>query len=114
MAAATAATVTSRATIVLSLIRISSWSFYCRLGHFKCFRAGVQTDLPAQRHRRHVLAMADRHVRDRRNAERGDQLVEDLLDRERRLRALRERLRLQVHVRAEHEAGRVVELAGAD
>src|SRR5215208_10990 len=111
---ATAATVTSRATIVLSLIPISSWSSYCRLGHFKCFRARVQPHLPAQRHRRHVLAVADRHVRDRRDAQRRDQLVEDLLDRERRLRALRDRLRLQVHARAEHEAGRFVELAGAD
>src|SRR3954453_16591687 len=114
IAATAVATVTSRATIVLSLIPISSCSLYGRLGHFQGLRGRIQPHLRAERHRRHVLAVSDRHVRDRRDAQRRDQLVEDLLDRERRLRSLRKRLRLQVHVGPEHEPGRVVELAGAD
>src|SRR5215213_8591819 len=101
---ASATAVTSIPTIVLSLIQISSWSFgYRRLCHFQGLRAGVEPDGGAQG-----------HVRHRGYPERRDQLVEDLLDRERRLRALRHRLTLQVHVRAEHESGHVVELARPD
>ena len=76
-------------------------------------RASSRTWRP-ERHRRHVLAVADGDVGDRRDPERGDQLVEHLLDRERRLRALRDRLALEVDVGAEDEAGDVVELARAD
>ena len=82
--------------------------------HLEGLGAAVEPDGGAERHRRHVLAVPDRHVRDRRDPERSDQLVEHLLDRERRLRLLGHGLGLQVDVGAEHEAGGVVELAGAD
>ena len=86
----------------------------CRLDDLQGLGVRVEPHLGAERHRRHVLAVADRHVRDRRDPERADELVEQLLDREARLGALGQGLRLQVDVRPHHQAGGAVELAGAD
>src|SRR5687767_44399 len=62
-ATASAATVTSSPTIVLSLIPLSSSSFDCRFRHFKCLGGRVEAHRRAERHRRHVLAVSHGHVR---------------------------------------------------
>ena len=86
-----------------------------RLENFERLRVAVEPHPGAERHRRHVLAVADRHVRDRRDPERRDQLVEDLLDRERRLRALGQRSATRRLTSVpKTKPGDVVELAGAD
>ena len=86
-----------------------------RLDDLERLGVGVEPRPRAERDRRHVLAVADRHVGDRGDAERRDQLVEDLLDREARADVLGDRVVLEVDVRCRTRTRPTsVELAGAD